>query len=93
MTGFVNALGIMMFKSQLKHFEGEIILIILGVVGVAIIYLLPKITKVIPAPIISIIVIYLTIFYLFSINHIINKIIKIPFCFLQIFNSIFMFIS
>lgn len=30
MTGFVNALGILMFKSQLKHFEGGVILLILG---------------------------------------------------------------
>lgn len=51
-----------MFKSQLKHFKGGIILVILGAIGVAIIYLLPKLTKVIPAPIISIIVIYLIVF-------------------------------
>ena len=62
MTGFVNALGIMMFKSQLKHFKGGIILIVLGLIGIAIIYLLPKLTKVIPAPIVSIIVIYLIVF-------------------------------
>ena len=62
MTGFVNALGIMMFKSQLKHFKGGLILIILGLIGIAIIYLLPKLTKVIPAPIVSIIVIYLIVF-------------------------------
>lgn len=62
MVGFVNALGIMMFKSQIKHFEGNIILILLGVIGVAIIYLLPKLTKVIPAPIVSIIFIYLIVF-------------------------------
>ena len=61
MTGFVNALGIMMFKSQLKHFEGGISLIILGAIGVAIIYLLPKLTKVIPAPIVSIIIIFLIV--------------------------------
>jgi SulP family sulfate permease len=57
MTGFVNALGILMFKSQLKHFEGGVILLILGALGIFIIYMLPRITKVIPAPIVSIITI------------------------------------
>ncbi len=57
MIGFVNALGIMMFTSQLDHFKGNLILPVLGIVGVAIIFLFPKITKKIPAPIVSIIVI------------------------------------
>lgn len=61
MTGFVNALGIMMFKSQLPHFKGGFILIVLGVIGIAIIYLFPKITRAIPAPIISIIIVYLIV--------------------------------
>lgn len=67
MTGFVNALGILMFKSQLEHFEGPYILLLLGAIGVAIIYLFPKITKVIPSPIVSIIIITLIV-YLFNIN-------------------------
>lgn len=57
MLGFVNGLGIMMFLSQLDHFKGSPILIVLGFIGVAIIFLAPKLTKKIPAPIISIIVI------------------------------------
>lgn len=61
MTGFVNALGIMMFKSQLPHFKGNYILLILGAIGIAIIYLFPKITKVIPSPIISIVIVYLLV--------------------------------
>ena len=57
MLGFVNGLGIMMFLSQLDHFKGSSVLILLGIVGVAIIFLAPKLTKKIPAPIISIAVI------------------------------------
>ena len=67
MIGFVNALGILMFKSQLKHFEGPVVLLVLGAIGVTIIYLFPKITKVIPSPIVSIIVITIIV-YLFNIN-------------------------
>lgn len=57
MIGFVNALGIMMFTSQLDHFKGSWVLIVLAVLGVAIIYLLPKLTKAIPSPIVAIAVI------------------------------------
>lgn len=57
MLGFVNGLGIMMFLSQLDHFKGGPILLVLGFVGIAIIFLAPKLTKKIPAPIISIVVI------------------------------------
>jgi sulfate permease, SulP family len=54
MIGFVNALGIMMFTAQLGHFKGAPILIGLALLGVAVIYLLPKINDKIPAPIVSI---------------------------------------
>jgi len=57
MIGFVNALGILMLQSQLDHFKGSPILLVLGAIGVAIIYLLPKLTKAIPSPIVAIIVI------------------------------------
>lgn len=57
MLGFVNGLGIMMFLSQVNHFKGNPILLVLGALGIAIIFLMPKVTKKIPAPIISIIVI------------------------------------
>lgn len=57
MLGFVNGLGIMMFLSQVDHFKGNLLLLVLGVLGIAIIFLMPKVTKKIPAPIISIIVI------------------------------------
>lgn len=55
MIGFVNALGILMLQSQLGHFKGPSILLVLGAIGVAIIYLLPKLTKAIPSPIVAII--------------------------------------
>ena len=67
MIGFVNALGILMFKSQLEHFEGPVVLLLLGAIGVAIIYLFPKITKIIPSPIVSIIVVTIIV-YLFNIS-------------------------
>ena len=61
MIGFVNALGIMMFKSQLPYFKGSFVLIILGAIGVTIIYLLPKLTRAVPSPIISIIIVTLIV--------------------------------
>lgn len=57
MIGFVNSLGILMLQSQLGHFKGPSILLVLGAIGVAIIYLLPRLTKAIPAPIVAIITI------------------------------------
>lgn len=57
MVGFVNSLGIMMFTSQLDHFKGPSILLVLGALGIVIIYLFPKINKSVPAPIIAIITI------------------------------------
>ena len=67
MIGFVNALGILMFQSQIGHFKGNAILIVLGVIGVAIIYLFPKLTKAIPSPIIAIISITIIV-HLFHID-------------------------
>ncbi len=56
MIGFVNALAIMIFKSQLTYFKGAgIMMYILVAVGIAIIYLFPKITKAIPAPLVAIV--------------------------------------
>lgn len=57
MIGFVNALGIMMFKAQVEHFQGAPILIILAILGIGIIYLFPRINKNIPSPIVAIIAI------------------------------------
>ena len=57
MIGFVNALGILMFTSQLDNLKGRPVLTVLAVLGVAIIYLLPKLNEKIPAPIVAIAVI------------------------------------
>ena len=58
MLGFVNALAIMIFKSQLTYFsDGSIVMVALVAVGVAIICIFPFMNKTIPAPIIAIIAI------------------------------------
>jgi SulP family sulfate permease len=56
MTGFVNALGILIFKAQLSYFSGaNITMYVLVAIGMLIIYIFPKINKTIPAPLITII--------------------------------------
>ena len=56
-TGFVNALAILIFMAQLPEFEGAGPLMY-GMVaaGLGIIYLLPRVTKAVPSPLICIIV-------------------------------------
>lgn len=56
-TGFVNALAILIFLAQLPelmHAPMAVYLMVAG--GLAIIYLLPRITKVIPSPLVCIVV-------------------------------------
>ncbi|MFA9376626.1 MAG: SulP family inorganic anion transporter [Lachnotalea sp.] len=61
MTGFVNALGILIFKAQLSYFkDADIIMYVLVAVGMLIIYFFPKINKTIPAPLVTIL--FLTVF-------------------------------
>ena len=56
--GFVNALGIMIFMSQLGNFEGEgWQMYALVALGIAIIYLFPRITRVIPSTLVAVIVV------------------------------------
>ncbi len=58
MVGFVNALAILIFTSQFQHFIGEGFDMYLMVIGaLLIIYLLPYLTKVVPSPLIAIVVI------------------------------------
>lgn len=58
MIGFVNALGILIFTSQLPDLIGVPWLVYpLTAGGLAIIYLLPRLTTVVPAPLVSIIVV------------------------------------
>ncbi|MGO3147541.1 MAG: SulP family inorganic anion transporter [Leucobacter sp.] len=58
MVGFVNSLAILVFIAQLPHLVGVPWLVYpLVVVGLLILVLLPKITKVVPAPLISIVIV------------------------------------
>jgi len=57
MTGFVNALAILIFLAQLPEFKGAGVTVYAMVAGgLAIIYLFPRITKAIPSPLVAIIV-------------------------------------
>lgn len=61
MVGFVNALAILIFMSQLPHLLGVPWLVYPFVlVGVTMMVLLPKVTKAVPAPLIAIIVLTVT---------------------------------
>ncbi|WP_426750579.1 SulP family inorganic anion transporter [Myxococcus sp. Y35] len=58
MTGFVNALAILIFMAQLPQFVGEgwpMYAMVAG--GLAIIYGLPRLTKAVPSPLVAIVVI------------------------------------
>ncbi|WP_100406053.1 SulP family inorganic anion transporter [Bacillus solitudinis] len=58
MVGFVNALAILIFTSQLQHFVGETwIMYALVALTLAIIYLFPKITTAVPSTLVAIIVV------------------------------------
>lgn len=57
-TGFVNALAILIFLAQLPEFKGAgIVMYAMVALGLAIIYILPRFTKVVPSPLVSIIVV------------------------------------
>ena len=57
MTGFVNALAILIFMAQLPEFKGAGLTMYVMVAGaLAIIYLLPRLTKAVPSPLVAIIV-------------------------------------
>ncbi len=57
MTGFVNALAILIFMAQLPQFEGAGVITYLMVAGgLAIIYGLPYLTKSVPSPMVAIVV-------------------------------------
>ncbi len=57
MTGFVNALAILIFMAQLPEFHNAGLTMYAMVAGsLAIIYLLPRLTKAIPSPLVAIIV-------------------------------------
>ena len=57
MTGFVNALAILIFLAQIPHLvDGGAAGVALVAVGLALIYIVPKMTKAVPAPLVAIIV-------------------------------------
>jgi SulP family sulfate permease len=56
MVGFVNALAILIFMSQIPHLTGVPWLVyVLVTVGIAIMVLLPRLTSVVPAPLVAIV--------------------------------------
>lgn len=56
MTGFVNALAILIFMAQLTHFDGQgWLMYALVALTLAIIYLFPRLTKVVPSALVAII--------------------------------------
>jgi SulP family sulfate permease len=58
MIGFVNALAILIFMAQLEQFVGATwVMYVLVAATLAIIYLLPRITKAVPSPLVAIIII------------------------------------
>ena len=57
MTGFVNALAILIFLAQLEHFVGEgMAVYVMVALGIAIMIGLPKLTRAVPAPLVAILV-------------------------------------
>ena len=65
MIGFVNALGILIFMSQIEHIFGiSIATYIYVIITLLIVYIVPRFFKAIPAPLIAIIA--LTAFYMYT---------------------------
>ncbi|CAN5504176.1 SulP family inorganic anion transporter [soil metagenome] len=64
MTGFVNALAILIFLAQVHEFHGAGIAVYAMVAaGLAIIYLLPRVTTVVPSPLVAIMVLTIVSIY------------------------------
>ncbi|WP_256760914.1 SulP family inorganic anion transporter [Cohnella sp. WQ 127256] len=54
-TGFINSLAILLFISQLRYFKGQSWLMYAMVIAtLAIIYILPKFTKLVPSPLVAV---------------------------------------
>ena len=55
-VGFLNALGILIFTTQLTHFQGASwVMYVMVAVTIAIIYLLPRYTKAVPSALVAIV--------------------------------------
>ena len=64
MVGFVNALAILIFMAQLPQLtDVPIAVYIMVAVGLGIIYLLPRVTKTIPSPLVAIVLITIVAIY------------------------------
>lgn len=60
MVGFVNALAILIFQAQLPQLQGvSWVVYAMVAIGLAIIYVLPRITQLVPSPLVAIIVLTL----------------------------------
>lgn len=72
MTGFVNALAILIFMAQLREFHGAGLTVYAMVAaGLAIIYLFPRITTFVPSPLVAIIVLTIaSMFWHFDVRHV-----------------------
>lgn len=62
MAGFVNALGVMIFAAQVKHLIGVNWPVwVLFAIGVAVLLIMPKITTVVPPPLVTIAILTATV--------------------------------
>src|SRR3546814_11772129 len=64
-TGFVNALAILIFIAQLPELTGvPMLTYVLVAAGLAVIYLLPRLTKAIPSPLVAIVILTAVVSYM-----------------------------
>jgi SulP family sulfate permease len=72
MTGFVNALAILIFMAQLPEFKNAgLAVYALLAAGLAIIYLLPRFTRAVPSPLVAIIVLTIvSIMFKLDVRHV-----------------------
>lgn len=63
-TGFVNALAILIFMAQLPELTGvPMLTYVLVVAGLAVIYLFPRLTKAVPSPLVAIVILTIIAYY------------------------------
>ncbi|RXZ66069.1 SulP family inorganic anion transporter [Pelagerythrobacter rhizovicinus] len=63
-TGFVNALAILIFMAQLPELTGvPMLTYVLVAAGLAVIYLFPRLTKAVPSPLVAIVVLTIIAYY------------------------------
>jgi len=63
-TGFVNALAILIFMAQLPELTGvPVLTYLLVAAGLAVIYLFPQLTRAVPSPLVAIVLLTIVAFY------------------------------